>query len=267
MSGLPYSATTPVSVSKVGLRARDADAVARYYREVVGLAEISRSTSTIRLGAGDRVLLEIEQVAGLRPDDPRGAGLFHTAFLLPGRADLGRWTRNAIDRQLRVDGASDHLVSEAIYLTDPEGNGIEIYADRPKEAWPVKAGQIEMATNPLDIPDLVASAGGTAWTGAPEGSIVGHVHLRVGDAAAAETWWNGEMAFDTMARYGEAAVFLASGGYHHHVGANMWQSRGAGKRDDDRSGLAYVEFAAQGAAGESERLDPWGTAIRVVTKA
>lgn len=266
MATLPFSATTPVSISRVGLRARDGEALARYYRDVVGLAEIGRRHGTILLGAGDNGFLEIEQRSGLKPDDPRSAGLFHTAFLLPSREDLGRWTQHAIANRTRIDGASDHLVSEAIYLTDPEGNGIEIYADRPADAWPRRNGQIEMATLPLDLRDLVASAERTTWAGAPEETVVGHVHLRVGDAAEAERWWNSEMGFDTMARYGEAAVFLASGGYHHHVGANMWQSRGAGRRDKDRSGLAYVELASADASGDEQRHDPWATEIRLVPK-
>src|SRR5690606_11410338 len=158
---------------------------------------------------------------------PRTAGLFHTAFLLPTRAELARWTRHAMENRIAIDGASDHLVSEALYLTDPEGNGIEIYADRPKEAWSFAGGEVEMATNRLDFESLLSvlkdDEGG--WAGAPSGTVVGHVHMRVGDVEAAESWWNEKMSFDTMLHYGNAAVFLSSGGYHHHIGANAWQSR------------------------------------------
>ena len=201
-----------------------------------------------------------------RPDDPRSAGLFHTAFLLPSRADLGRWIKHAIDKQIPIDGASDHLVSEALYLTDPEGNGIEIYADRPPEKWSRKGSSIEMATIRLDIPDLVAAvpAGDAGWKGAPENSVVGHVHLRVGDPEAAEKWWHDEFGFDTMAKYGAQAVFLSTGGYHHHIGANSWQSAGAGRRDPSRSGLSWVEMHSKDAKASSEKTDPWGTVIRQV---
>src|SRR5918994_823673 len=135
ISEMPFAATTPVSVARVGLKARDAEALAKFYRDVVGLEELSRDSGTISLGAGGRPLLEIEADPAAKPDDPRSAGLFHTAFLLPTRADLARWVKDAIEKRIPVSGASDHLVSEALYLNDPEGNGIEIYADRPKESW------------------------------------------------------------------------------------------------------------------------------------
>ena len=265
MAELSFAATTPVSVSKVGIKARDGQALADYYQSVVGLKEISRRPGVIALGAGDDGFFEIEEVKSLKADDPRSAGLFHTAFLWPKRADLARWTRHATDRQIQIDGASDHLVSEAIYLTDPEGNGIEIYADRAPIKWKRDGGNIRMATERLNFPDLMTeiTEDGPEWDGAPDGSMVGHVHLRVGDALDAESWWNGEMKFDTMAHYGGQAVFLATGGYHHHIGANVWHSKGAGKRDLDRTGLAFVEMKSK--AGPAKTVsDPWGTEIRVV---
>lgn len=268
MSELPYSATTPVSVGRVGLRARNAEALAGYYRDMVGLTELARSNGTISLGAGERALLEIEADPAARPDDPRGAGLFHTAFLLPTRADLGRWVNHAIEKRIPIDGASDHLVSEALYLTDPEGNGIEIYADRSPDHWRNADGTPRIATNPLDFDSLAREPGVAApgWSEAPAGSVIGHVHLRVGDIKAAEEWWNGEMGFDTIAKYGEQAVFLSTGGYHHHIGANVWRSPGAGRRDKDRTGLAWVELTSDTATGVKSREDPWGTVIRTVPK-
>lgn len=265
MTTLPFSATTPVSVARVGLNARDHEALAGFYRSLLGLKELRREGSTIALGTGERELLEINGDAALRPDDPRAAGLFHTAFLFPERADLARWIRSAGERGIRIDGASDHLVSEALYLSDPEGNGIEIYADRPRDKWPHKDGQIEMATIRLDFDSVMAEPGADLpWQGAPDGTVVGHVHLRVGDVEKAETWWNKAMGLDTMTHYGNAAVFLASGGYHHHVGANIWQSRGAGPRDAGRSGLGFVELASRLVDTASETIDPWGTVVRTV---
>jgi catechol 2,3-dioxygenase len=263
---LPFAADAPVSVSTVGLKARDADLLAAYYVDVVGLHEMARRPGVVVLGAGDRPLLEIEEVRTARPDDPRAAGLYHTAFLLPSRLDLARWAHRAIERKTPISGASDHLVSEAIYLTDPEGNGIEIYADRPRSDWTLKGGAVEMATLALDADGLLAEIGPAtpAWDGAPEASMVGHVHLRVGDAAEAGRWWNAAMGFDTMARYGPSAVFLATGGYHHHVGANSWQSAGAGRRDADRTGLSFVELRSRLATSESVHEDPWGNVVRVV---
>ena len=269
MSDIPFAARAPISIGRVGLKARDAEQLAAYYRTVIGLEEVSRGNDTIELGAGGRPLLALEHDPGAKPDDLRSAGLFHTAFLLPSRADLGRWVKHAIDRQIPIEGASDHLVSEAIYLTDPEGNGIEVYADRAPETWKRTSSGIEMATVRLNVPELVATAptGDAGWRGAPENSIIGHVHLRVGDPAVAEEWWRRELGFDTMAKYGTQAVFLATGGYHHHIGANSWRSAGAGRRDPSRSGLAWVELAAGDLDGDLSKEDPWGTAIRLVRKA
>ena len=266
MSGLPFAATTPTSVARVGLRARDAEALAGYYRSIVGLTELSRDGETITLGAGSRPLLVIESDKAAKPDDPRSAGLFHTAFLLPARADLGRWITHAVADRIRIDGASDHIVSEALYLTDPEGNGIEIYADRPHDGWKWHDGEVEMATARMDIESVVGSvpAGDAGWQGMPENTVVGHVHLRVGDPAQAEDWWHREFGFDTVARYGDKAVFLSSGGYHHHIAGNIWQSPGAGRRDPGRNGLSWVEMRSAEASAETSREDPWGTVIRTV---
>lgn len=263
---LPFAATAPISVSRVALKARYADALAKFYEEVVGLAEIARAPGRITLGAGGRPLLEVEAAPKAKPDDPRSAGLFHTAFLLPTRADLARWVHHAIERKIPIDGASDHFVSEALYLTDPEGNGIEIYADRPHEQWKWNGSSVDMGTVRLDIPNLVneIGEGDAGWKGAPENSMVGHVHLRVGNPAGAESWWHAKLGFDTVARYGDAAVFLSTGGYHHHIGANSWHSAGAGRRDPDRTGLAWVELVSKEAKAEKTLTDPWGTEVRVV---
>jgi len=266
MSDLPFAANAPISVSRVGLRARDAAKLAEFYAKVVGLRELSQDGSSITLGAGNRPLLVIEGDSALKQEDPRSAGLFHTAFLLPSRGDLGRWINHAIAKQIPVDGASDHLVSEALYLTDPEGNGIEIYADRPASDWKWNGAQVEMATHRMDIEGVRGSvpAGSSEWDGFPDNSIVGHVHLRVGDPQTAEGWWRGEMGFDTVAHYGRDAVFLSTGGYHHHIGANAWQSRGAGPRQSDTTGLNWVELIAKDAAAAKQADDPWGNSIRVV---
>lgn len=265
MSRLPFAADAPVSVGRVGLRARDVEALATYYRDVIGLREISRDGETITLGAGERPLLVLEGDKALRADGPGSAGLFHTAFLLPERADLGRWINHAVAKSLSIEGASDHLVSEALYLTDPEGNGIEIYVDRPKEQWSWNGDQVAMATQRMDIPGVRASAPqGTKWAGFPENSMVGHVHLRVGDPTVAERWWQNEMGFDTVAKYGRDAVFLSTGGYHHHIGANTWHSRGAGPRDEGTTGLSWVEMDRKGPGALVEKIDPWGNVIRTV---
>lgn len=266
MSVLPFAATTPVSVSRVGLKARNAETLAAYYRAIVGLDELSRNGQEITLGAANRPLLVIESDPAAKPDDPRSAGLFHTAFLLPSRADLGRWINHAIADKIRIEGASDHLVSEALYLTDPEGNGIEIYADLPRENWRWNGSQIAMATERMDVPGVVGSVpvGDPGWQGMPENTVVGHVHLRVGDPKEAEAWWRDHFGFETVAEYGSQAVFLSSGGYHHHIGANTWQSSGAGRRDAGRTGLSWVEMRSASAETISMHEDPWGTVVRTM---
>ncbi len=263
---LPFAMAAPVHVARVGLKARDAETLAEYYRDVVGLREMTRRGASIVLGAGDRELMEIEQFSAARPDDPRSAGLYHTAFLLPARADLARWVGRAIDRQLPVAGASDHKVSEAVYLTDPEGNGIEIYADRPHENWTWKGDRVAMSTDPLEVCDLldILRNEGGEWRGAPQNTVVGHVHLRVGDARQAEDFWHKQLGFETVANYGDRAVFLSTGRYHHHIAANAWQSAGAGLRDADRSGLAWVEMEDRRGDDGRSFEDPWGNAIRTV---
>ncbi|HMF68937.1 MAG TPA: VOC family protein [Phyllobacterium sp.] len=265
MEKIPFAATAPTHVSKVGIKAKDADALAKYYEDVVGLREISRKGQSVILGAGETPLLEIEQAPAVRADDPHSAGLYHTAFLLPARADLARWARRAIDKRTPIVGASDHLVSEAIYLTDPEGNGVEIYADRPHENWKWNGSSVQMGTEALDVGNLLDEPGNEVpFDMAPDGTMVGHLHLRVGNAKEAESWWQNELGLQTVAGFGGSAVFMSTGGYHHHVAANSWQSRNAGRRDNDRSGLAWVEFSSADAKGEREIVDPWGNVIRIV---
>ena len=267
---LPFAMTTPMRVARVGLKARDAETLAEYYRDVVGLREMTRRGASIVLGAGDRELMEIEQFSAARPDDPRSAGLYHTAFLLPTRGDLARWSRRAIDKQLPVSGASDHKVSEAIYLTDPEGNGIEIYSDRPNSQWQWNGDRVAMSTDPLDVGNLldVIKQEGGEWTFAPQNTVVGHVHLRVGNAHEAETFWHNELGLETVQTYGDRAVFMSTGRYHHHIAANAWQSAGAGKRDGDRTGLGWVELEDTRGGNNSTFVDPWGNVVNTIkTKA
>lgn len=269
MSEIPFAVTAPVSVGRVSLRARDGSLLADYYKKILGLGELRRSGNAVGLGVEGRELLEIEESPSLRPDDPRSAGLFHTAFLLPSRRDLANWMRFAATERLPVDGASDHIVSEAFYLTDPEGNGLEIYADRPEQGWTWQGGEVAMATARLDLRALADSVpeGDPGWQGAPPASVVGHVHLRVGDVPTAESFWRERMGFDAVNHYGDGAVFLSTGGYHHHIAGNIWASRGAGPREADRTGLGFVELLSREAGEETVLHDPWGTEIRVLPKA
>lgn len=259
------SSDAPIEIGHVVLTVRDLDRLSDFYERTVGLARLASDGETARLGAGGRALLELRRDPAARVSGPREAGLFHTAFLLPDRADLGALLNHYAQTGARLDGASDHGVSEALYLSDPEGNGIEIYADRPRAAWKRGAGGIEMGTERLDIRDLQRAATG-AWAGAPEGTVVGHVHLRVGAIPAAEAFYTGTLGMDLVTRY-PGGSFYATGGYHHHLATNIWQSRGAGPRDYPSTGLAEVALSAEPAAyarlaarAEGGALtDPWGT--------
>jgi len=275
----------PLSIGKVVLTVHDLPGVSRFYEEVVGLHLITSLPDARQLGVGNAVLLELRADAQARRRSPREAGLFHTAFLLPTRGDLARWTANAAEKRLSIQGASDHLVSEALYLADPEGNGVEIYADRPSSRWKMKNGLLDMPSDPLDIAGLLTMAGDKSWQGFPEGSVVGHVHLQVGTIAPAEAFYGGVLGFDVTCRY-PGGTFYGAGGYHHHVATNIWNSRGADVRSYPSTGLADVEILAADAAvfeavkarvekagtsavaqaGSLSLRDPWATSITLATK-
>ena len=267
------TASAPVEIASVALTVRDLPKVADFYRSALGLSDFASDGEVVRLGAGGTVLLELRGDVAARPRSPRDAGLFHTAFLMPSRAALGRWLLHAAAERLPLQGASDHLVSEAIYLADPEGNGIEVYADRPRSAWYGTDGKLKMATEALDLNDLAKDADGP-WNGAPEGLVVGHVHLQVGDVPQAEAYYRDVLGMPVMAHY-PGAAFYGSGGYHHHIATNAWNSRGAGRRSYPSTGLAELVLRADPAeaaairsrAGVGTLSDPWGTQIAVVDKA
>lgn len=257
----------PVSISRVALTVRDLDRVGDFYQRAIGLDRIAGDAGTLLLGEGDLPLLELRRDPAARAY-PNAAGLFHTAFLLPSRGDLGGWLHHAERLGLRLDGASDHLVSEALYLRDPEGNGIEIYADRPRSEWQTDGTHVRMATVALDLPDLLDAA--RDWTRAPTGTVIGHVHLQVGEIAAAEAFYHETLRLDIAERM-PSASFYATGGYHHHLATNVWHSRGAGPRSPDSTGLAEVVLSAApdraDMLGQAGFADPWGNRILIERRA
>ena len=266
------STAAPVRIGAVKLVVRDLAGVSAFYRQALGLAVIEQGEGFARLGAGSAVLLDLVQDAAARVRSRREAGLFHTAFLLPSRADLASWIVHASETRVAVQGAADHIVSEALYLQDPEGNGIEIYVDRPAEAWSIRNNQIEMTTDPLDIEAIVAAGDGRVWTGVPPGTVVGHLHLQVGEIAKAEAYYASLLGFDVTYRV-PGATFYSTGGYHHHLATNVWSSRGAAPRSDVATGLAGFELVARSdadhaallaRAGGAALVDPWGTEIKIV---
>ncbi len=249
-----------MTVSRVALTVRDLDRVGDFYQTAIGLAALRRDGESLVLGIGSTPLVELRRdPAALSA--PRGAGLFHTAFLLPERADLGRWMRHAIGAGLRLDGASNHLVSEAAYLRDTEGNGIEIYADRPRAEWQTDGTRVKMTSLPLDVQGLMQAAPGD-WQEAPAGTVIGHVHLQVGDVAAAEAFYAGTLGFDVTERI-PGAAFYATGGYHHHLATNTWRSAGAQKRAPGTAGLAELVLNVAPGTGPAGAafVDPWGNPV------
>jgi catechol 2,3-dioxygenase len=283
--GPTFANRTPMRVGMVTLRVRKLDAVADFYRDVIGLAVMERSASSAMLGAGGVKLLVLEAHPDAADESKLAAGLYHTAFLMPTRKDLARWLVHAAIHRVPLSGFADHRVSESVYLDDPEGNGIEVYADRDPALWQWNAGTVTMGTDQLDIDDLVSLTNTKVsdYAKAPDGMRIGHMHLRVGDLTQAGGFYRNSIGFDPT-RERQGAAFLSSGRYHHHLGLNIWQSAGAGRRDDKATGLAWFSleiekpdlFAAleerlRKSSGEIvtvaagiEVSDPWGTKVRLI---
>jgi catechol 2,3-dioxygenase len=285
-SALPtFANRTPLRIGSVGLVARDLDKLTSFYRDLLGLTVQERTDRVAKLGIGGVTLLEIEHRPDALPDDQSTTGLYHTAFLMPTRQDHARWIMHTARNRVPITGASDHGVSEAFYLDDPEGNGIEVYNDRPAERWRWEGDLVVMQTNQLDIEAILTEIDRTTATypAAPEGLRIGHIHLRVGSVEQAEAFYRGAIGLELTRRRGGAS-FMSSGGYHHHVGANVWHSNGAGPRDRNRAGLSWftieaahddaikamnerlsaVKASVEKTSSGIETADPWGTRIRIV---
>ena len=271
----------------VRLQVSDIERSLAYYERVLGLRPLRASRGAAVLGSADggTPILELRNRPGAQPVPRRGRlGLFHFAILLPDRASLGRFVSHLSSIGERA-GMSDHLVSEAIYLTDPDGLGIEVYADRPRAEWRYDGREIAMATLPLDAQDLVAAGGERRWGGMPNGTTIGHVHLHVGDLAEAARFYHEALGFDKVVWGYPGALFMSAGGYHHHLGTNTWAAGAPPAGDNDARLLEWEmvlpDAASIGAAAESvERAggtvarspdgsvlarDPWGTAVRLVS--
>jgi catechol 2,3-dioxygenase len=276
----------------VRLQVGDLERSLAFYEGVLGLHRLERGASRARLGspAPERTaLVELDERRGARPVPTRGrTGLFHFALLLPDRASLGRFARHLGEIDARA-GAADHLVSEAFYLQDPDNLGIEVAADRPRDTWRRIGRELLMATDPVDLAGLLAASGGEPWSGIPARTVVGHVHLHVGDLAAAAAFYSEALGFDRTVWEYPGALFLGAGGYHHHLGTNLWAGRDASPPEADEAQLLewtleLPDAASSRAAAESlERSghqvdrsrasgasdpalsvrDPWGTRVRL----
>ncbi|MFL5959470.1 MAG: VOC family protein [Gaiellaceae bacterium] len=238
-----------------------------YWQDAIGLRVLARDEGTAELGA-DTPLLRFVEEPGARPADGF-TGLFHVALLVPDRPSLGRFLAHAAREQIRLEGLSDHDVSEAIYLRDPDRHGIEIYADRPREQWEGKVWE-RMTTRPLDAGSLLAEAGDDGFDGLPDGTTVGHVHLRVRDVDETIGFYRDKLGMGLTAQLGEQAAFLSAGGYHHHVGGNTWETRGAAPAPEGTARLLRFTIVLPDGAeaarvaeriGGAEVRDPSGNAL------
>jgi catechol 2,3-dioxygenase len=277
-----YRLPDATRLGRVTLQVADLARSLAYYERVIGLALLDRSAGTAVLGAaGGAPFLELSERPGARPVPPRGRlGLYHFAILLPERAALGRFLAH-LGEIGEPAGMSDHLVSESIYLTDPDGLGIEVYADRSRATWQTRGRELVMATEPLDVEAVLEAGAGPPWTGAPAGTVLGHVHLHVSSLEEAAAFYGDGVGFDEVVWSYPGALFLSAGGYHHHLGVNIW-ARGAAPAGEDDARLveweilvpsrtdaaaALASLAATGAAVEETPTggvtrDPWGVGVR-----
>ena len=281
-----YRLPPETHIGVVRLQVSDLARSIAYYERVLGFRTLNRSGGAATLGPvdGDTAILELREKPGAQPVPRRGRlGLFHFAILLPDRASLGRFLAH-LGTIGAYAGMSDHLVSEALYLSDPDGLGIEVYADRPRDEWRYEDRQLVMSTLPLDTENLIAAGGNTRWTGMPNGTVIGHVHLHVGDLDEGAAFYHDALGFDKVVWGYPGALFLSAGGYHHHLGTNTWAAGAPPAGPDDarllewelvlptpadvdaavasiERGRRTVERATNGTA---LARDDWGTAVRLV---
>jgi catechol 2,3-dioxygenase len=243
------------TIGAVHLAVNDLGRAAEFYERAIGLRSLGRDGQKHRLGVdGERPLIVLTGEPGAPPRPPGTTGLFHLAIVVPSRVELAYALRRLLEAGARLSGASDHLVSEALYLSDPEGNGIEIYRDRPREQWPRTNGSPRMATLPLDLEGLAGELDAQGAVGsAPARTRLGHVHLQVGDLGAAEAFYGDTIGFEVTVRGYPGALFLAAGDYHHHIGLNTWAGEGAPHPPPGARGLRAFEIAVPSRA-ELDRI-------------
>jgi catechol 2,3-dioxygenase len=253
------------TVGPVELTVADVGRSASWYGEALGLEALETGAGRVVLGAGGRALLVLVQEPGARPAIGY-TGLYHFALLVPARVDLARWLAHAARTRIPLQGLSDHFVSEAIYLGDPDGHGIEIYADRPRERWEGLVAQ-RMTTLPIDVDDLFSELDDPAtepFEGLPAGTVMGHVHLRVAAIPDTVAFYRDLLGFGLMAQLGNQAAFLSAGGYHHHLGANTWESAGAPPPPPGTAALHHATILLPGSAERDSlvaRLDAAGQPV------
>ena len=250
------------NIGSVHLTVSDLQQSRRFYEERIGLRTLQHAGGIATMGAGNRALLMLYGSPSA-PRPHRTSGLYHFAIVVPSRSDLSRALRNLVQTRTMMTGFADHGVSEAIYLSDPDGIGIEIYRDRPRSEWPMRDGALQMGSEPLDVENLLAEAAASSgWEGLVEGTRMGHVHFHVGDLDAAERFYRDEVGLDLVMRYGRSASFLSAGGYHHHVAINTWAGLGAPAPPAGAIGLRHVVVHVPNHTGpDTTMTDPSGNTL------
>jgi catechol 2,3-dioxygenase len=247
-----------LTLAAVTLTVADADVMSAFYRTSLGLRERSRNAVRIELGTADHTLVVLDVSPAAPPRPPRTSGLYHLALLLPDRTALASLLLQLALTSTPITGAADHGVSQAIYLDDPEGNGIEIYCDRPSDRWPRAGDQLQMTTDPLDLQALIAAAPGhqPADFQIDERTVLGHLHFNVADLTRSAAFYCDLLGLELMQRYGAQALFVAADGYHHHFGLNTWNGRNAPPPPAGARGIAAAQLRlpAVAAAALTDRL-------------
>ncbi|MEK5520490.1 VOC family protein [Heyndrickxia sp. FSL W8-0423] len=230
-------------VGQVDLKVSNLERSLQFYQEIIGFQILKQADKKALLTAdGKTSLLSLEQSEDIIPKQPRTTGLYHFAILLPRRSDLAAVLQHLLQTGYPLQGASDHLVSEALYLADPDGNGIEIYSDRNPSTWEWKNGEVSMTTEALDVRGLLAEGSGKQWVRLPEATLIGHIHLHVSELQKTEEFYCKGLGFDVVTRYGDQALFISTGGYHHHIGLNTWAGIGAPKPAENSVGLKWFSL-------------------------
>lgn len=241
---MSFQLPSDTRIGLISLTVSDLERSLRFYTQALGMRLLDRSGGTARLGSSERPWLELVEKPGARK--PRGTtGLYHFAILYPSRLELAQAVRRLALENAPFEGASDHGVSEAIYLHDPDGAGIEIYRDRPRDEWPRdERGNMLMVTDPLDVDNLLDELEGLSgdWPGMDPATRIGHIHLHVSNISRAEVFYTGLLGLNLMQRYGPSAAFFSAGEYHHHVGINTWNGEGAIPPPEGSAGLRYYEI-------------------------
>ncbi|MFD1032216.1 VOC family protein [Metaplanococcus flavidus] len=250
---------------EVGLKVLNLKEMKKFYQETLGFQVISEADTEVRLGTDGKSLVRLTATEGLQPKRARYTGLYHFAILLPDRKELGKILLHLHQQGIRV-GSSDHLVSEALYLSDPEGNGIEIYRDRDPEEWSWSNGEVAMAVDPLDAEGILRETGlaNEAWSGMPAGTVMGHVHLHVSNLPEAQNFYTEGLGFEVMTSMGGQALFLADQKYHHHIGLNIWNGIGIPALPKNEAGLDFYTLIFEDEAKRSqvtERLRTLGAQV------